>query len=254
MDNKRSLLELFGKHRVELKSSEEEHTGPRDDADTTERAENPGNVEIPVADRIDSDKPISYQPMNSREAARNMLKNFRNNSKQTQMLDGMGYGDIAAMIQHLGPLGRRELRNILKNRAEEPGIDINDLEHVKEEINGLKDFMLHYDEKTPKEIEEFENRMQGLKYAALLQDANRGFIKRTFNRFFNRKDERVNYARQILTEYGDTKVKRTNQRFEFLNKLREGVGKPISQQTLENARGNRDSRNQLEQRNVPEGR
>ena len=194
------------------------------------------------------------QPINSREAARNILKNFRNNSKQTELLDGMGYGDIAAMIQHLGPLGRRELRNMLQNRAEEPGIVINDLENMVDEVNDLKDFMSHYDEKTPKEIAEFEEKMQGLKYAALLQDANRGFIKRNINRIFNRQDERVNYARAILTEYSDTKVKRKQQRFGLLNRLREGVGKPEIKQNPEIVRGNRDSRNPLEQRNVPEGR
>lgn len=259
MDNKRSLLQLLGKHGIELKGVAEEQTSTRNNTSNEARtvaATVPvaSSAEVTTESAPNTSSPATYKPIDSKEAARNMLRNFRNDSKQTEMLDGMGYGDIAAMIQYLGPLGRRQLRNILKNRAAEPGIEINDLSNMTGEINALKDFMSHYEEKTPKEIAEFEEKMQGLKYAALLQDADRGFIKRNFNRIFSRKDESVNHARQILTEYGDTRAKRTQQRFDFLNKLREGVGKQKIQQTPENARGNRDGRNSLEQRNVPEGR
>lgn len=256
MTNKKSLLELLGKNGIKVQNQNErsDQNGGNDTRDTNGGGSGPTVREAQEAGIIGEETtPVEYKKIDSREAARNMLRNFRGSSKQMEMLDGMGYGDIAAMIKHLGPIGRRELRNSLKNRADELGITPDNLDDMVKKINEVRDFMRDYDQKTPLERKEFEENMQKLKYAALLQDANRGFIRRGLSRVFSRSDERVGQAREVLTEYGDKRVKRNNQRFGFLNSLRKGVGKPEIEATKpENYRGNRDSRNALEQRDVPD--
>ena len=261
MTNKKYLLDLLKKNKIKVQNPEQEYSSEnsnntRDGGNgilrpTVQEAQEEGIIG-------ENTTPIEYQHINSREAARNMLKNFRGSSKQVEMLDGMGYGDIAAMIKHLGPIGRKELRNSLRNRAEELGIDPDDPDALKDiitKIDNISNAMKDYNQMTSFERENFEFDIKQLKYAALLQDASRGFIRRGISNIFSRSDERIKQLRDLFTDYADARSKGNNKRFNVLNSLRVAVGKSeVEANKPKNYRGSRDSRNSLEQRNVPDGR
>ncbi len=201
----------------------------------------------------ESDLPAISTQCNSRKDAVNILRNLRNSGNQIEMLDGMGYGDIASIIEHLGPINRGKLRIILRNRASELGVDPEkidvDLENMSQEIN---DFNRDFGEKTPKEIEAFESDvLQKIKYSCLLYDARRGDIMRRIKTAFSRDDERINNLKEKMISYYDGKTKRRQDRFGLLNNLRKNVGKTAINQPPVVARGSRDSRSRLDQRNVP---
>lgn len=257
--NKRDLLELFNQRNEKLQVENQQENQPVNQQPVNRASQEGGGrfIQPQTAETTETEVAKETTSCNSREDANNILRNLRNSSNQRAMLDDMGYGDIAAMIQYLGPINRLKLRTILKNRADEEGIDIENLK--KGELGDLMDasadieeFMENYGEKTPKEISTFEREvLQKMKYSCLLYDANRGAIRRSFREAFSRNDEVINHLKESMTTYYDGKSKRKQSRFNLMNELRKNVGKSSLKDTPTPVRGSRNSRNPIEKRGVP---
>lgn len=174
-------------------------------------------------------------------SAKQKLKALRNAPNKKEILDDMGYGDIAEMIQELGPLSRRKLRIILNNRAEEYGInpeklEKEDLTEILESADRIEDFMEQLGNRTPQDIRAFEHAYQKTKYGCLLYDAKRGFIRRMLKEHFSRTDEGINHTKSLLTSWHDSKSKRKTAGDNFRNSIRVKLGKPKLNEIHEPAR------------------
>lgn len=202
--------------------------------------------------RSDSDSTQTTDNRTPKEIAKDVLRNFRGSSEQIKKLDGMGYGDIAAIIPELSWTDRARLRNALKNRLDELGVDSVD-ESSHESILDVRKFMSEYGSKTPKEKKEFDDKMQALKYEALLHDARRGNIRRRLASVLSREDERIEQIKAIAIEYGDRKTKIEKQQYNLKSKLRASVGIPLTgADAPQVSRGNKDSRDNVTQREIPD--
>lgn len=192
----------------------------------------------------------------SKQDAKNILANLMNNpTDSAEILDSMGYGDIAAMIQHLGVFDRMKLKNIIKNRATESGLTLDNINpeniNFADEIKKVREFMKDYAKKTPKEIETFEEEMQKTKYACLLYSAKMGSFQRKFNEVFDSQHEQIKSLEGMLTSYHDKRVARDQQRFDLRNELRVVLGKKQITGAPKAQRGNTNKDSALNQRHVP---
>ena len=219
-ENQKKLEQLSNENNFELEGSNE--------ADRMQaRAEGRSNNGSATTNYYaNSNNTEMIQAGDLRKAAHEALRNGGMVAANfvTQAIDGEGYGDFHSMIPHLGIFDRRRLRNILNNRIEEQEIDIENLDDNLDYIEEIDDMLANYKDKTPKEIQEFEKRIEGLKYALLLNDAKRGPIRRAIGSVFSRKAERNNSIMEKLTEYGDWRSKRAEMEQQSYNRLARVMG------------------------------
>lgn len=231
INNEKELRVLFRENNINL-----EDTQPQATPNTQSQAVPSNTQQLPVLANSSQNKKIT-----NNMSAKQKLKILRNAPNKKEMLDDMGYGDVAEMIEELGPLSRRKLRIILNNRAKEYGIDPEnlgekELEEILSSANEIEDFMENFGNKTPQEITDFEDNYQKTKYGCLLYDANRGFIRRMLKEHFSRTDEGINHTKSLLTSWHDSKSKRKTAGDNFRNSIRVKLGKPKLNEIHEPAR------------------
>ena len=239
--NKKKDLKKFFKHnRIELKENEQEQNLQQQG--NGEQQQNPGNGYYQAAPQqqqeehdngLTHEEEVNFSNMSSRDKAIHMLKMLQDAKYNKQaiydLLDREGFGDVMEMSKYLGPVGRKELRTIIQNRADDLAIDLNNMD-----LNGnafltaqeITDFMQNINNKTAKEIREFEARIQSQKYDFLLDSTKKGPLRRFLARVTGNKEfEAIESAGKNLTKYFDDRRQKESKKRSFGDMLRVKVGK-----------------------------
>ena len=217
---KQEILRLLANEGIQLEDGTNQEQGEAQqgiDKDAAEQSEDQSEYAYLM--------PTEKVAIDNRRTAKQMLENFRDSSKQKELIDGMGYGDIIQMSKHLGFFQRIELKHMLLNRAEELDITPDTLDDLLTKIPDMEEKMKNYDKMTRKERAEFDEDMRTIKYATLIREAKRGSLRRNLAKIFSRKDDRINTTSNLLRTYSDRKADISDKRFGFLNGLRTTLGK-----------------------------
>lgn len=104
--------------------------GPAQDSNNAQ-AKGVAGVAAPAAAQTQT----SMVKLSDREIANNMAREFRNartTAEQRKVIDGYGYSDIASMMEYLGPIQKRKLRNVLREELNSKDIpaDLNMLNGI----------------------------------------------------------------------------------------------------------------------------
>lgn len=238
LNKKNDLKKFFKDNRIELKENEKPDTQQQENGN--QQHQNPGNGYYKTAPQqqdaengLSNEEKTEFSALPPRDKAKYMLKMLQDAkySKQAiyDLLDREGFGDVMEMSKYLGPVGRKELRTIIQNRADDLAIDLNNMD-----LNGnafltaqeITDFMQDINNKTAKEIREFEARIQIQKYDFLLDSTKKGPLRRFLARVTGNKEfEAIESAGKNLTRYFDNKKEKETKKRIFGDMLRVKVGK-----------------------------
>lgn len=165
--------------------------------------------------------------------AQKMLLDLKNMSEddRTRLINQYGYEDLLEMSKNLGTLGRMQLRNVLNRSINRADLEIGgqtitngqigdaQLSAIVKEINK---FNADIENKTPKEIIEFQTKIEQLNIIALYQSASINKVKRFFGNFTN-KGALINDLNQALKKFSNVRYERETAALNATNSLREKI-------------------------------
>lgn len=186
-----------------------------------------------------------------KDIAKAMMTDFRNLAPEEimEMIEHTGYGDLLNMSRELGPINRRNLEKVMKNRLQdlEKGLeakikdsngnditisldledleDLSDLDDSKfEKVQKIMNYYTdNYQAMAVHERQEAERVMNYLKIANLLTESQRGKISRFVGRF-TQKGTRINEIGNSLRRFATERGKREAKKWERNQDIRTRLG------------------------------
>lgn len=168
-----------------------------------------------------------------RVKAKKMLLDLQNMSAddREKLINQYGYEDLLEMSKNLGPFGRNQLRKVLDRSIDRGNLKIGgqtitggqiqdaQLQEIVREVN---EFNANIEHKSPKEILEFQDKIEKLNIIALYESATTKKLTRFFRNFTN-KGSLINDLNQALKKFSNVRYERETAALNATNKLRETI-------------------------------